>query len=100
MRAKLRERKIPDDGIRQLLDLVRGHHYQLACKKYFALSHEGYEGESIGNHPNAYFDESEKFWRGKEIHSPSTASTSQPTQVQLSGTSAVTDIESIVMTDE
>uniref|UniRef100_A0A8C6Y575 DNA primase large subunit n=1 Tax=Naja naja TaxID=35670 RepID=A0A8C6Y575_NAJNA len=40
LKQKLQSYKIPPSGIGQILDLVKGMHYQLACQKYFELTHD------------------------------------------------------------
>ncbi|XP_071663037.1 DNA primase large subunit isoform X2 [Patagioenas fasciata] len=64
LKQKLQSYKIPPSGITQILDLVKGMHYQLACQKYFELTHDV---DDIGfslNHPNQYFTESQKLLSG------------------------------------
>ncbi|XP_078397959.1 DNA primase large subunit isoform X3 [Cetorhinus maximus] len=39
LKQKLQSYKTPSAGISQILDLVKGMHYQLACQKYFELTH-------------------------------------------------------------
>ncbi|CAM4641855.1 DNA primase large subunit isoform X1 [Lepidochelys kempii] len=64
LKQKLQSYKIPPTGITQVLELVKGMHYQLACQKYFQLTHDV---DDIGfslNHPNQYFAESQKLLSG------------------------------------
>ncbi|NXL70243.1 PRI2 primase, partial [Leptocoma aspasia] len=64
LKQKLQSYKIPPSGITQVLELVKGMHYQLACQKYFELTHDV---DDIGfslNHPNQYFTESQKLLTG------------------------------------
>ncbi|NXE37682.1 PRI2 primase, partial [Ptilorrhoa leucosticta] len=64
LKQKLQSYKIPPSGINQILELVKGMHYQLACQKYFELTHDV---DDIGfslNHPNQYFTESQKLLSG------------------------------------
>ncbi|XP_050806763.1 DNA primase large subunit isoform X2 [Gopherus flavomarginatus] len=64
LKQKLQSYKIPPTGITQILELVKGMHYQLACQKYFQLTHDV---DDIGfslNHPNQYFTESQKLLSG------------------------------------
>jgi DNA primase large subunit len=46
----------------EILALVEQHHYQIACKKHFEATHLGFDGDVMVNHPNAFFDESRKFY--------------------------------------
>ncbi|NXM97185.1 PRI2 primase, partial [Sylvia borin] len=64
LKQKLQSYKISPSGITQILELVKGMHYQLACQKYFELTHDV---DDIGfslNHPNQYFTESQKLLSG------------------------------------
>ncbi|NWZ91829.1 PRI2 primase, partial [Nesospiza acunhae] len=64
LKQKLQSYKIPPSGVAQVLELVKGMHYQLACQKYFELTHDV---DDIGfslNHPNQYFTESQKLLNG------------------------------------
>ncbi|XP_068867482.1 DNA primase large subunit isoform X1 [Aphelocoma coerulescens] len=64
LKQKLQSYKIPPSGITQILELVKGMHYQLACQKYFEFTHDV---DDIGfslNHPNQYFTESQKLLSG------------------------------------
>ncbi|MEQ2236710.1 DNA primase large subunit, partial [Ilyodon furcidens] len=39
LKQKLQFYKVSPSGVNQILDLVKGMHYQLACQKYFELTH-------------------------------------------------------------
>eukprot|EP00808_Paulinella_micropora_P016238 g27061.t1 len=67
LRAKLGERRVPGHVAKEILQLVEGQHYQLACRKYFEATHPGAgaHAEEVGNHPNKYFDASLKYWQEK-----------------------------------
>ncbi|XP_015672423.1 DNA primase large subunit, partial [Protobothrops mucrosquamatus] len=68
LKQKLQSYKIPPSGISQILDLVKGMHYQLACQKYFELTHDVKEIGFSLSHPNQYFIESQQLLGGtKEI---------------------------------
>eukprot|EP00062_Callorhinchus_milii_P009409 gi/632953210/ref/XP_007892280.1/ PREDICTED: DNA primase large subunit [Callorhinchus milii] len=60
LKQKLQSYKIPSAGITQILDLVKGMHYQLACQKYFELTHNVEEVGFSHSHPNQYFLESQR----------------------------------------
>ncbi|MGH0140241.1 UNVERIFIED_CONTAM: hypothetical protein FKN15_023068 [Acipenser sinensis] len=47
-----------------VLDLVKGMHYQLACQKYFELTHSVDDCGFSLNHPNQYFVESQRILNG------------------------------------
>ncbi|KAL7889713.1 hypothetical protein AOLI_G00019710 [Acnodon oligacanthus] len=68
LKQKLQSYKLSPSGIIQILDLVKGMHYQLACQKYFELTHNIEDAGFSLNHPNQYFMESQKLLGGgKEI---------------------------------
>ena len=56
--------------VQYILDKVRGQHYQVACGKFFEARHKGstlIETDLGGiNHPNQYFEESQKFFAPKD----------------------------------
>ncbi|XP_078069724.1 DNA primase large subunit [Mustelus asterias] len=64
LKQKLQSYKVPPAGISQILDLVKGMHYQLTCQKYFELTHNIDEVGFSLNHPNQYFIESQKVLNG------------------------------------
>lgn len=45
------------------MDLVKESHYQLACTRYFELTHSVQDKPGF-NHPNQYFEESRKILTG------------------------------------
>ena len=65
LRAQLQQMNVGSSDANFILDRVRGHHYQVACGKYFEAKHKGtalIESELGGiTHPNQYFEESMKF---------------------------------------
>ncbi|XP_035029424.1 DNA primase large subunit [Hippoglossus stenolepis] len=68
LKQKLQFYKVSPSGINQILELVKGMHYQLACQKYFELTHNIEEASFSLNHPNQYFIESQKvLGGGKDI---------------------------------
>ncbi|XP_078397960.1 DNA primase large subunit isoform X4 [Cetorhinus maximus] len=85
LKQKLQSYKTPSAGISQILDLVKGMHYQLACQKYFELTHNIDEVGFSLSHPNQYFIESQKFLSGsrdvkKESSQPENSQRSQGSQ--------------------
>ncbi|XP_062344546.1 DNA primase large subunit [Cinclus cinclus] len=64
LKQKLQSYKISPSGISQVLELVKGMHYQLACQKYFELTHDVDDIGFALNHPNQYFTESQKLLNG------------------------------------
>ncbi|XP_032299605.1 DNA primase large subunit isoform X2 [Coturnix japonica] len=68
LKQKLQSYKVPPSGVTQLLELVKGMHYQLACQKYFELTHDVDDVGFSLNHPNQYFAESQRILSGgKEV---------------------------------
>lgn len=45
------------------MTLVKENHYQLACTRYFEITHSS-ENQPGFNHPNQYFEESRKLLAG------------------------------------
>lgn len=65
---RLQMYKIPKESIDEIASLVKGQHYQVACSKYFEITHKLNDGANIGiNHPNQYFDESVKILKNLKI---------------------------------
>uniref|UniRef100_A0A8C9YXS3 DNA primase large subunit n=1 Tax=Sander lucioperca TaxID=283035 RepID=A0A8C9YXS3_SANLU len=64
LKQKLQFYKVSPSGISQILELVKGMHYQLACQKYFELTHNMEDASFSLNHPNQYFIESQKVLGG------------------------------------
>ncbi|PIK34610.1 putative DNA primase large subunit-like [Apostichopus japonicus] len=69
LKQRLASYKVPTNGIEQIADLVKGYHYQLACTKYFELTHNLDKDEASTlslQHPNQYFDASREILSGKQ----------------------------------
>ncbi|XP_034041058.1 DNA primase large subunit [Thalassophryne amazonica] len=64
LKQKLQHYKVSASGISQILELVKGMHYQLACQKYFVLTHNIDDVNFSLNHPNEYFQESQQILTG------------------------------------
>ncbi|XP_067466002.1 DNA primase large subunit [Thunnus thynnus] len=64
MKQKLQFYKVSPSGISQILELVKGMHYQLACQKYFELTHNIEDSNFSLSHPNQYFVESQRILGG------------------------------------
>jgi len=87
LRAQLQQMGVASSETSFILDKVRGHHYQVACGKYFEAKHKGstlIEVELGGiTHPNQFFEESSKF------HNPdaaaAAASSSSPSGAATGG---------------
>lgn len=50
----------------EVVALVKGSHYQIACQRFYQYSHGGVMADQVGNHPNAYFDASEQYYRDQQ----------------------------------
>jgi len=49
-------------AVNEIIRLIKDGHYQIACRKHFEVTHPNSQFELMINHPNQYFDESEKFY--------------------------------------
>ncbi|XP_017268330.1 DNA primase large subunit [Kryptolebias marmoratus] len=64
LKQKLQFYKVSPSGVSQIMELVKGMHYQLACQKYFELTHNVEDTSFSLSHPNQYFLESQKLLGG------------------------------------
>ncbi len=66
---------ISENDKHEIMGLVQGRHYQIACKKYFDATHPGCDPDVMITHPNGYFDESRKYYAAKSasVDVPATA---------------------------
>jgi DNA primase large subunit len=53
---------INSSAISEIIELKNGQHFQIACRKYFEVTHPGCKNDIVISHPNQYFDESEKYY--------------------------------------
>ncbi|XP_077438264.1 DNA primase large subunit [Vanacampus margaritifer] len=83
LKQKLQFYKVTPSGISQILDLVKGMHYQLACQKYFELTHNVEDANFSLSHPNQYFVESQKVFGGGKDAKREMADTPQRSQANL-----------------
>ncbi|XP_065176772.1 DNA primase large subunit-like [Sycon ciliatum] len=58
-RAKLKRYGVAQSVITEILGLVKDHHYQIACGRYFEATHNVASGTVSINHPNEYFQNSQ-----------------------------------------
>jgi DNA primase large subunit len=63
--AAVKETGIPEVQIREIVARVKNHDFQVACRLHWMAMHPGGNAEPVGNHPNAWFDESMKYWAEK-----------------------------------
>lgn len=66
LKRRLQNYKIPTDSTSEILELVKKQHFQIACSRYFEVTHKLPNGVTMINHPNQYFDESKKFLSGEK----------------------------------
>lgn len=61
---RLKSYNVHNDAINEIIDLVKQQHFQIACAKYFEVTHKLPENANVNiSHPNTYFDESLKILR-------------------------------------
>jgi DNA primase large subunit len=58
---------VPVTGINEVVEYVSQGHFQLACGKYFQLTH-GIQSDVSINHPNQYFVDSQNVLSGKHVN--------------------------------
>ncbi|XP_073425508.1 DNA primase large subunit isoform X2 [Dendrobates tinctorius] len=97
LKQKLQSFKVSAAGINQILDLVKGMHFQLACQKYFELTHNVDDCGFSLNHPNQYFAESQKLLTGgrdvKKEQTPMESSQATPaSQITSSSSSSINEM--------
>ncbi|KAM8953430.1 DNA primase large subunit [Pelodytes ibericus] len=99
LKQKLQSFKVPTTGINEILDLVKGMHFQLACQKYFELTHNIEDCGFSLNHPNQYFAESQKLLTGTRDIKKESSPVESSSQVSLSAPSTNTQSLSTESTD-
>jgi len=59
IKQMLHKWRVPEKSVAEIEKLVvNGKHYQLACIEYFKATHQGHDGDGVGNSPKDYFQES------------------------------------------
>ncbi|XP_036173379.1 DNA primase large subunit isoform X1 [Myotis myotis] len=99
LKQKLQSYKISPGGISQILDLVKGTHYQVACQKYFEITHNVDDCGFSLNHPNQFFIESQRILNGgkdmkKEPIQPETPQPKPSVQKTKDASSALASLNS------
>ena len=89
LEKKLDSWKIPKVQTREILRLVEGQHYQIACSKYYEVTHKKGDAGFGLNHPNQYFLESQKALGNKVNVGKQGYQSSQSSSVQGSQSSSV-----------
>jgi DNA primase large subunit len=64
--ATLRKNGVNSGNIAELNELVKNHHYQVACKRYYSFMHGNADAGRAGTHPNSYFSESMEHFKEKD----------------------------------
>ncbi|XP_056421772.1 DNA primase large subunit isoform X2 [Hyla sarda] len=99
LKQKLQSFKVSSAGINQILDLVKGMHFQLACQKYFELTHNVDDCGFSLNHPNQYFAESQRLLTGsrdvKKEQAPIESSQANPPSQVASTSSLSTNVSNV-----
>jgi len=62
--SAMNQMRLPSNVIHDVVDKVKGSHFQVACQKVFEATHPGGTTESL-NHPNQYFQDSIKYYEDK-----------------------------------
>jgi DNA primase large subunit len=62
----VKETGVPEPALKKIGELVKNHEYQIACRLHWEILHPKGNSEPVGNHPNAWFDESMKYYAEKE----------------------------------
>jgi len=70
VQVKMRGKGFTAPQVDEVVALVKGSHYQIACQRYYQYSHGGVMADEVGNHPNAYFDASEQYFRDQQAGGP------------------------------
>lgn len=60
LRAILIREKISRGDINEIIALTKKQQFQLACRSHFRFKHDGFVDESVGTHPNNFFNASRK----------------------------------------
>uniref|UniRef100_G1P4R7 DNA primase large subunit n=1 Tax=Myotis lucifugus TaxID=59463 RepID=G1P4R7_MYOLU len=99
LKQKLQSYKISPEGIEKILDLVKGTHYQVACQKYFEITHNVDDCGFSLNHPNQFFIESQRILNGgkdmkKEPIQPETPQPKPSVQKTKDASSALASLNS------
>lgn len=56
LEATLYKDKISANHVNEIMTLIQGSHYQLACTKYFEITHPEHDKIDVIEHPNAYYE--------------------------------------------
>jgi len=76
----VKETGVPENLLRQIVDRVKNHEYQLACRMHWEALHPKGNSDGVGNHPNAWFDESMKYHEQQDKDAKAAAEGAQGSQ--------------------
>nr|XP_010972226.1 DNA primase large subunit isoform X1 [Camelus bactrianus] len=104
LRQKLESYRASPSGMDQILDLVKGTHYQVACQKYFEMTHNVDDCGFSLSHPNQFFFESQRILSGgkdlkKESSQPDTPQPKLGVQKTKDASSALASLNSSLEVD-
>lgn len=104
LKQKLQSYKISPGGINEILDLVKGTHYQVACQKYFEMIHNVDDCGFSLSHPNQFFFESQRILNGgkdikKESSQPEAPQPKPSVQKNKDASSALASLNSSMEMD-
>jgi DNA primase large subunit len=85
LKSKMRGKNFTNQQMEEVLSLVKGQHFQIACQRYYQFSHGNQSSDLVGNHPNAYFDASEQWFREQEANGAKPAAVGATTAGARSG---------------
>ena len=68
LRRSLQKLRVASSDADEVVGLVKSQNYQIACRRHFEVTHRGgdAEAESVGNHPNAWFEASRRYFKARE----------------------------------
>jgi DNA primase large subunit len=99
LRLRMHQYKVPAKAIDEISNLVKDSHYQLACVRYFEVTHKVDQADFVLQHPNQYFEKSRELRTGEKMDTAGAASggaaavTSSPTSAAQKETTPEMAIE-------
>lgn len=84
-----------DKQTQAIMKHKEGGDFQLACKEFFLQTHPGSAGDDVGNHPNAFFAASRRFFTSRVSDATKTSrqTTTPKADTSLPSENAVSDGE-------
>eukprot|EP00041_Stephanoeca_diplocostata_P015417 m.294251 g.294251 ORF g.294251 m.294251 type:complete len:527 (+) comp20029_c0_seq1:107-1687(+) len=94
LKLRMMQFKVPTKGINEVMKYVQNQHYQLACVKYFEVTHNVEHSDLQLQHPNQYFQKSREIRGGAgdatSASAPSGSAASVPSSSSATAASTVT----------